>query len=105
MEVSWLIQTAILLAIGAIGYFIKGTMTDIKKGIKDNDLKIKEVEVKASKDIKELRDELNEFKSDLPFIYTLREDFIRSLNNVDSKMNNMDSKLDKLLQHNKEKGD
>lgn len=98
MELSWILQTITTLAIGAIAFFLKGTMNDIKEGIKQNDLKVKELDVRLSKDIEDLKDELHDLKSDLPFVYVLREDFIRSLNNVDSKMNNMDNKLDKLLQ-------
>lgn len=98
MELSWILQTVTALAIGTIGFFLKGTMGDIKEGIKKNDLKVKEIEVKLSSDIKSLQDEINDLKSDLPFVYTLREDFIRSLNNVDTKMSNIDNKIDKLLQ-------
>ena len=97
MELSWILQTITTLAIGAIGFFLKGTMADIKEGIEKNDLKVKEIEVKLSKDICELKNELNDLKSDLPFVYVLREDFIRSLNNVDTKMANIDTKIDKLL--------
>ena len=105
MELSWILQTITALAIGTIGFFLKGTMADIKEGIKKNDLKVKEIEVKLSKDIDNLRDELHDLKSDLPFVYVLREDFIRSLNNVDTKMGNIDSKIDKLLHFKNGKGE
>jgi septation ring formation regulator EzrA len=86
MELSWILQSITALAVGAIAYFLKGTMADIKEGIKKND-----------KEIESLRNDLNDLKSDLPFVYVLREDFIRTLNNVDSKMGNIDSKIDKVL--------
>ncbi|NPV89804.1 MAG: hypothetical protein HPY50_03385 [Firmicutes bacterium] len=98
MELSWILQTITALAIGVIGYFLKNTMAEIKQGIKENDLKVKEIETRLSKDIAGVKDELYDLKSDLPFVYVLREDFIRSLNNVDTKMGNIDSKIDKLLQ-------
>lgn len=72
-------------------------MADIKEGIKKNDLEIKETKLNLTKDIEDLKDELHDLKSDLPFVYVLREDFIRSLNNVDTKMGNIDTKIDKLL--------
>lgn len=97
MELSWILQFITTLAVGAIAYFLKGTMVDIKEGIKKNDLKVKEIEVKLSKDIENLKDELHDLKSDLPFVYVLREDFIRTLNNVDSKMGNIDNKMDRVL--------
>ena len=97
MELSWILQTVTTLAIGAIGFFLKGTMADIKEGIQKNDLKLKELEVKLSSKIDQAEKDLNDLKSDLPLIYVLREDFIRSLNNVDTKMDNIDNKIDKLL--------
>lgn len=97
MELSWILQTVTTLAIGAIGFFLKGTMADIKEGIQKNDLKLKELEVKLSSKIDQTEKDLNDLKSDLPLIYVLREDFIRSLNNVDTKMGNIDNKIDKLL--------
>ena len=97
MELSWILQTVTTLAIGAIGFFLKGTMADIKEGIQKNDLKLKELEVKLSSKIDQAEKDLNDLKSDMPLIYVLREDFIRSLNNVDTKMGNIDNKIDKLL--------
>lgn len=105
MELSWVLQTITTIAIAAIAFFIKGTMADIKEGIEKNDLKVKEIDCKLTKDIASLKDELHDLKADLPFVYVLREDFIRSFNNVDSKMNNMDNKLDKLLQNKNGKGE
>lgn len=97
MELSWILQTVTTLAVGAIGFFLKGTMADIKEGIQKNDLKLKELEVKLSSKIDQAEKDLNDLKSDLPLIYVLREDFIRYLNNVDTKMGNIDNKIDKLL--------
>ena len=97
MELSWILQTVTTLAIGAIRFFLKGAMADIKEGIQKNDLKLKELEVKLSSKIDQAEKDLNDLKSDLPLIYVLREDFIRYLNNVDTKMGNIDNKIDKLL--------
>ncbi|CAH8721322.1 hypothetical protein [Paenibacillus melissococcoides] len=33
-----------------------------------------------------MKKELDDLRSDLPFIYTTREDFIRTMNNVDKKL-------------------
>jgi hypothetical protein len=99
MEITWILQTVTALIVGVIGFFVKSTLSELKDGIKKSDEKVKAVEVKLDGDIKSLKDELNDLKSDLPFVYVLREDFIRSLNNVDSKMNNIDNKIDKLLQY------
>lgn len=87
MELTWILQTITALVIGVIGFFLKGTLTELKDGIKQN-----------AGDIQRVKNELNDLKSDLPFVYVLREDFIRTLNNVDNKMNNIDGKIDKLLE-------
>ena len=87
MELTWVLQTITVLVISVIGFFVKCTLTELKDGINKN-----------AGDITKVKEDLNDLKSDLPFIYVLREDFIRSMNNVDTKMNNIDSKLDKLLQ-------
>lgn len=86
MELNWVIQTATMLGIGAIGYFLKTTMGELKEQIKDNSKKVDDVENKVDKKICDLEKELDNLKSDLPFIYVTREDFIRSLNNVDNKL-------------------
>lgn len=87
MELTSILQTITALVIGVIGFFLKGTLTELKDGIKQN-----------AGDIQRVKNELNDLKSDLPFVYVLREDFIRTLNNVDNKMNNIDGKIDKLLE-------
>lgn len=87
MELTWILQTITVIVIGVIGFFIKNTLTELKGGINKN-----------AGDIAKVKEDLNDLKSDLPFVYVLREDFIRSLNNVDAKMQKIDGKLDKLLQ-------
>lgn len=68
----------------AIGYdtrdrrhrlFLKTSMTEIKGQIKEN-----------AQRVDNLEKELDDLRSDLPFIYTTREDFIRTMNNVDKKL-------------------
>lgn len=75
MEYTWIVQTGTLLGIGAIGWFIKTAMADIKEKIKSNEGRVDQLEQK-----------LENLKADLPFIYTTREDFIRTMNNVDKKL-------------------
>lgn len=87
MELTWILQTITTLGIGVIAFFLKGTLSQLQENISRN-----------SAEIQKVKEDLNDLKSDLPFVYVLREDFIRSLNNVDSKMQNIDNKLDKLLQ-------
>lgn len=64
-----------MLGIGVIAYFLKTTMTEMKERIKSNE-----------KRVEELAKELDDLRADLPFIYVTREDFIRTMNNVDNKL-------------------
>lgn len=75
MDLNWALQTVTMLGIGVIGYFLKTSMTEIKGQIKENTQRVSSLEK-----------ELDDLRSDLPFIYTTREDFIRTMNNVDKKL-------------------
>lgn len=82
--VSFGFQTVITVIIGACAWGIKNAINELKSKTMQN-----------AADIKELRGELSDLKSDLPLIYTLREDHIRVMNNVERK-------LDRLLSEKKE---
>ncbi len=75
MDLNWALQTITMLGIGVIGYFLKTSMSEIKTQIKEN-----------AQRVSALEKELDDLRSDLPFIYTTREDFIRTMNNVDKKL-------------------
>lgn len=75
-----------MLGIGVIGYFLKTTVTEMKEQIKLNSQRVDQTEEKMEKKIVELKKELEDLRSDLPFIYVTREDFIRTMNNVDNKL-------------------
>ena len=59
--------------------------------------RFREEERKREQDIKDLSGQLGDLKSDLPLVYTLREDFIRSMNSVDHNISGLDQKLDRVL--------
>ena len=88
MELSWVLQTVTAVGIGIIGYLLKTTMNELKLRVKENEDKIQQVEEK-----------FNNLKSDLPFIYTTREDHAAAMNAVDRKITGMDKKLDKLIEY------
>lgn len=71
-------QTIVTVMVGAIGWGIKNALVELKNADKRN-----------AEEIATLRNELNDLKSDLPLVYTLREDFIRVMNNVDSKLDEL----------------
>lgn len=57
---SWIIQSVTMLGVGAIGFFLKGTLKRI--------------------------DKLEEEVKDMPLKYALRDDFLRSVANQDKKL-------------------
>ncbi|MEF2965655.1 hypothetical protein V3851_07420 [Paenibacillus sp. M1] len=75
MDYSWIIQSATMLGIGVIGFFLKSTLAEVKSQNK-----------KTEERVDALEEKIENLKSDLPFIYTTREDFIRTMNNVDNKL-------------------
>lgn len=96
------------LVVGGLTFFVKKMISDLESADKRNAAAIekvdqkqsaalKDLEVKQDKHLKELSGQLSDLKSDLPLVYTLREDFIRSMNNVDRSMSGLDQKLDKVL--------
>lgn len=70
------------LVVGSLTFFLKRTLAGLEAADKKNALEIEKV-----------RADLADLKSDLPLVYTLREDFIRVMNNVDAKLDRLiDSK-------------
>ena len=65
--VYWAITGAIGLLISALAFFVKRDMSKKEARDKEQDKRITEVE-----------DKLNNTINQMPFLYTLREDFIRS---------------------------
>lgn len=84
------------LVVGALTYFFKKTLTSLE----DADKKNADIQAEARKreqELKELIGQFNDLKSDMPLVYTLREDFIRSMNSVDHNISGLDQKLDQVL--------
>lgn len=103
-----IVESVAACGVGVIAFFLKNQLSGIQKSIEQNSMdiqnqtekinqRIDEVEKKSKEDVDSVREELNNLKADMPLVYTLREDFIRTLNNVESKMGNIDTKIDKLL--------
>lgn len=79
---NWGIQTAIMLGIGAIAYFLKQNSTKIDERFERNECCIEKVDTKVDA----LEKELNNLKEELPKEYVIRDDFIRAMSNVDQKL-------------------
>jgi len=85
------------LIVGALTYFIKKTLTSLEDADKKNAADIQAEAQKREQELKELNGQLSDLKSDLPLVYTLREDFIRSMNSVDHNISGLDQKVDQIL--------
>ena len=85
------------LVVGALTYFIKKTLVSLEEADKKNAADIREEARRREEDLKDLSGQLNDLKSDLPLVYTLREDFIRSMNSVDHNPSRLAQKLDRVL--------
>ena len=92
--VTYVLQTVGTLLLGALAFFIKRTLDEFKASVAQLKSEIEKTDKKAE----DVKADLAQLKADLPLVYTLREDFIRTLNNVDKKMSDIDGKLDRLLQ-------
>lgn len=90
-------QTILTIAVAVIGWSIKSTLGSIRDDIKENADDIEKLDVKQTTAVEQVKTDLNNLKSDLPFVYVTREDYIRTMNNVDKQMTVMDGKLDRLL--------
>ena len=77
--VSWIIQGLTMTGVGIIGYFLKRTLAQLEERI-----------TKQEQRIDQLEKEMQAFINQLPFTYTLRDDFLRTVANFDKK-------LDKIL--------
>lgn len=97
-------QFALTVVVGVVGWSIKNTLGTIRENIRKNadDIQknaedLKEADRKQTAAVEKVRTELSDLKSDLPFVYVTREDYLRTMNNVDKQMTTIDGKLDRLL--------
>ena len=79
-------QTVITAIIGVASWGVKNAIGEMKSAI----TKLEAADKKNAEDIAAVRGDFFLINSEIPVIYTTREDFIRVSNNIDQK-------LDKLL--------
>lgn len=82
--VFWAITGAIGALCSAVAYFVKRNQDKMEKRMAAQEQRTREIEEKLNKTI-----------SDMPYLYTLREDFIRSTVNHDRKLDQIISLLAK----------
>lgn len=98
----YVLQTLITIALGLVGWSVKNSIAELKNGIKHNADDIKRLEERHSSELERMKEKFDDLKSDLPFVYVTREDYVRTMNNVDKQMSDINGKLDRLLSGSKE---
>ena len=76
--ITWVIQGAIGLMVGALAWFWKQDRKTISKQVAAQDQRLSHLEKKFEQ---------------LPFVYTTREDFIRSMTTVEQKLDKIIDRL------------
>ena len=77
-QIWWAATTALTALMGVTGYLLKRSIAQLEKHSDEQDRKIAENANKLNQTIKEM-----------PFLYTLREDFIRAQANTDRKLDDI----------------
>lgn len=80
--VTWIITGVVGALCGAVVFFLKRGLDKTEKRLEKQETMTRDLEEKLNKTI-----------SDMPFLYTLREDFIRSTANHDRKLDQIISLL------------
>ena len=95
----WIITLAVTTALGIISFFFKRTLTQIDRRQELAEKKLVEelarLETRYSKTddrITHLEERFNKMMHDMPHVYTLREDWTRSISYIQQK-------LDKIYDH------
>lgn len=92
--VTWIIQ---VVAYGVIAFLLKRELNQLDARDKRLQERIDEVDEKATQRIDKLQKEFNDTMNELPFKYTMRDDFIRAVAGFDAKL---DKILDQLSRNN-----
>lgn len=79
---SWLMQTAILVAIGALAWFMKATLKTIEDKISAN---AQETE-NAIKELRCLEEKFNNYREEAALKYVHKDEFVRAITNMDKKL-------------------
>jgi archaellum component FlaC len=102
LQVASIILTVFLVPL--IKFIFSREVKKLEEADAENKKQILCIEERMNSNIGRIKDEMNDLKNDMPFIYVTREDFIRALDNVDRSFGSLSAKLDKLYDHLTRKG-
>ncbi len=102
---NWLPSALFTLTVGIIGFFLKRTLKSFEDKMAEQREDFHQEMESIRKDFKDSMDtlghrvdKLEDTISDMPYKYTLKEDFIRSMSSVDKK-------LDQILDNQRGRGE
>lgn len=102
--ISFILQLILTSVFGFIAKSIDRTVKQLKVDILENKHRIEKTEEKQSQQMEKMRQEFAALKSDLPLVYTLREDYIRVQQSQEKQINTLIDKVDKIAERIAENG-
>lgn len=97
MDFSWILQLATTLGIGTICFFLKGFFAEVKSNKVELEQRIEQERRDSQQRDQELAKQINDINTSMPFVYVLKEDWIRVSNATEDKIKGIDNKIDKIL--------
>ena len=82
--ITWIIQGLVAAALGGLCWFMKRTLTQFEATASEQKTRLEKLE-----------ERLNNFINTMPYQYTLRDDFIRTVAQFDSKLDKILDRLNK----------
>jgi uncharacterized protein Yka (UPF0111/DUF47 family) len=67
--------------------------------VAENKKQIEDLKTNMDQKVEKIKDDMNDMKNDMPFIYVTREDFIRSIDNVDKSVTSCTQMVNKVYEH------
>lgn len=96
-QYTWILQLITTTFVGIIAFWVKDWKNKTEKRIDANELNIKEIDNKLSQEIKQVDKSLNEFKAQMPYDYTLREDHIRANTSLEKRLDKLEDSIEQKL--------
>ena len=82
MDLTWIMQSVIMLGIGALGFFIKDLKRSIAEDITEN-----------KQEIRVVKNDLNDFKETVALRYVQKDEFVAAISNMDKKLDKIYDKV------------
>lgn len=91
---TWALPLIFTLLIGALGFFLKRWINEVKESQERIHQETREANRETNERIDKLEEKLQATIEQLPYQYTLREDFIRSVSGLERKLDKILDKMD-----------